>query len=76
MFSRVWNSLIAMNEAVTQTGHLTITEAANLLGVSVSTLRNWDRQGKLKPRRHPMNGYRMYDRTEIVRLKEQIEGKA
>jgi excisionase family DNA binding protein len=65
-----------MNEAVSQTGHLTITEAANLLGVSVSTLRNWDRQGKLKPRRHPMNGYRMYDRTEIVRLKEQIEGKA
>lgn len=76
MFSRVWNSLIAMNEAVAQTGHLTITEAANLLGVSVSTLRNWDRQGKLKPRRHPMNGYRIYDRTEIVRLKEQIEGKA
>jgi hypothetical protein len=75
MFSRVWDSLIAMNEAAAHTSHLTIREAANLLGVSVATLRNWDRQDKLKPRRHPINGYRMYDRAEIVRLKEQIEGK-
>lgn len=64
-----------MIQAATKSSHLNITEAANLLGVSVSTLRNWDRQGKLKPRRHPINGYRMYDRAEIVRLKEQIEGK-
>jgi excisionase family DNA binding protein len=55
---------------------LSIAEAASLLGVSVSTLRNWDRRGKLTPRRHPINGYRMYDRAEIVRLKEQIEGTA
>lgn len=64
-----------MMQAATNPSHLNIAEAANLLGVSVSTLRNWDRQGKLKPRRHPINGYRMYDRAEIVRLKEQIEGK-
>ena len=77
MFNRVWNSLIdikSMSKAAPQSNHLTITEAANLLGVSVSTLRNWDRRGKLTPRRHPINGYRIYDRTEIVRLKEQIEG--
>lgn len=54
---------------------LTIAEAAQLLGVSASTLRNWDRQGKLTPRRHPMNDYRLYDRAEIERLKELIEGK-
>ena len=77
MFNRVWKSLIdikSMSKAAPQSSHLTITEAANLLGVSVSTLRNWDRRGKLTPRRHPINGYRIYDRTEIVRLKEQIEG--
>lgn len=76
MFNRDWDSLIAMSQAATQSSHLTIAEAASLLGVSVSTLRNWDRQGKLTPRRHPINGYRMYDRAEIVRLKEQIEGTA
>lgn len=67
---------MAMGQAAKQSSRLTIAEAASLLGVSISTLRNWDRQGKLTPRRHPINGYRMYDRAEIVRLKEQIEGTA
>ncbi len=39
---------------------LTISEAADFLGVSTATLRNWDRSGKLKPRRHPQNDYRIY----------------
>jgi signal transduction histidine kinase/ActR/RegA family two-component response regulator len=39
---------------------LTISQAADFLGVSTATLRNWDRSGKLKPRRHPQNGYRIY----------------
>src|SRR3954451_7723482 len=39
---------------------LTISEAADFLGVSSATLRNWDRSGKLRPRRHPQNGYRIY----------------
>lgn len=68
--------MIAMSQSVALPSHLSIAEAASLLGVSISTLRNWDRHGKLTPRRHPINGYRMYDRTDIERLKEQIEGKA
>jgi PAS domain S-box-containing protein len=38
----------------------TVGEAAAFLGVSAATLRNWDRTNKLKPRRHPQNGYRIY----------------
>src|SRR5687768_18312482 len=38
----------------------TVGEAALFLGVSAATLRNWDRTAKLKPRRHPQNGYRIY----------------
>ncbi len=38
----------------------TVGEAAAFLGVSSATLRNWDRAGKLKSRRHPHNGYRIY----------------
>lgn len=64
-----------MSRATIESHNLTIAQAANLLGVSVSTLRNWDRQGKLTPHRHPINGYRMYNRAEIVRLKELIEGR-
>jgi hypothetical protein len=46
----------------------TVGEAADFLGVSSATLRNWDRSGKLKPRRHPHNGYRIYLREELEEL--------
>ena len=59
--------------------YLTVGEAALLLGVSASTLRNWDRAGKLKPYRHPFNRYRLYRRNELETLLEQLrtgkEGK-
>lgn len=45
--------------------YLTVTAAAEYLGVSPSTLRNWDRAGKLRPHRHPMNRYRLYRRSEL-----------
>ena len=48
--------------------YLTVAEAARLLGVSSSTLRNWDRSGKLKAKRHPINKYRLYERTELKSL--------
>ena len=53
---------------------LTIAEAAKFLGVSVSTLRNWDKGGKLKPTRHPINGYRLYNYSELLALKQRIKG--
>ena len=46
---------------------ISLGEAASVLGVSKETLRNWDRSGKLKPTRNPMNNYRMY-RLEDVNL--------
>src|SRR3954447_4714378 len=46
--------------------YLTIGEAAGVLGVSVWTLRNWDRAGKLKARRHPVNGHRLYRSEELT----------
>ena len=52
--------------------YLMINEAAELLGVTPATLRNWDRSGKLKARRHPLNGYRLYSRDELARLLEGV----
>jgi DNA-binding transcriptional MerR regulator len=46
--------------------YFTIGEAAEFLGVSAATLRNWDRSGKLKPRRHPQNGYRIYLHEDLA----------
>jgi excisionase family DNA binding protein len=48
--------------------YLTVSEAAAWLGVSAATLRNWDRAGKLKSHRHPLNGYRLYRRADLEKL--------
>jgi excisionase family DNA binding protein len=47
---------------------ITIREAADLIGVSPATLRNWDRSGKLKAVRNPMNRYRLYRREDLDAL--------
>ena len=53
--------------------YLTVGKAATTLGVSRSTLRNWDKAGKLKPYRNPMNGYRLYKRSELEALLHDIK---
>lgn len=51
---------------------LTVSQAAELLGVTATTLRNWDKSGKLTPVRHPLNGYRLYDRADLEALMRQF----
>ena len=51
---------------------ITIKEAAKILGVSCDTLRRWDKAGKLKAKRHPMNNYRVYSARTIKNLKDKI----
>lgn len=53
--------------------YLTVGDAATTLGVSRSTLRNWDKAGKLKAYRHPLNGYRLYSRAELEALLQEIQ---
>jgi MerR family copper efflux transcriptional regulator len=52
--------------------YLTVKEAAIFLGVSPSTLRNWDRAGKVKAVRHPVNGYRLYLQEHLRALLERV----
>ena len=53
--------------------YLNVGEAAAFLGVSASTLRNWDKSGKLTARRHPVNGYRCYKKSELKTLLANLE---
>ncbi len=48
--------------------YLTIKEAAAFLGVTPITLRRWDRKGKLKSTRHPINRYRLYKKEKLEAL--------
>jgi DNA-binding transcriptional MerR regulator len=51
-----------------------IKEAADILGVSPLTLRNWDKSGKFPAQRHPMNNYRVYKLSALEHVIEDIEG--
>ena len=55
---------------------LSIKEAAQVLGVSALTLRNWDKSGKFTASRHPINNYRVYKTAEIEMFLEDINSKS
>lgn len=53
-------------------GFLRIKEAAEYLGVSPNTLRNWGRDGKIVEHRHPMNNYRLYRKIDLDRVLRKV----
>lgn len=59
---------------------ITVRQAADLIGVSPATLLNWDRAGKLKVVRSPMNRYRLSPKAETLvlpaRLRTRPTGEA
>lgn len=53
--------------------YLRIADAAEYLGVSPNTLRNWENAGKLIAHRHPVNQYRLFRREDLDSLLKQVE---
>ena len=56
--------------------YLRISEAAEYLGVSSNTLRNWERAGKIPAHRHPVNRYRLFRLQDLDSLLSQVERTA
>lgn len=48
---------------------MTISQAAKYLGVTVETLRNWERNGLIDVPRRPSNQYRSFGAAELARLR-------
>jgi len=55
--------------------YLTTKEVAKILGVTPLTLRNWDKKGKLKAYRNPINNYRIYKLEEVELFLRKIESR-
>lgn len=51
---------------------LLIAEAAEVLDVAQVTLRRWDASGRFPARRHPINGYRLYNTDAVLQLRDEI----
>jgi site-specific DNA-methyltransferase (adenine-specific) len=53
--------------------YLSVSQAAELLNVSSETLRRWDKNGKFKSSRHPINNYRVYSEEQVINLVEEMQ---
>ncbi len=53
--------------------YLTVTEVAQILGVTPLTVRNWDKKGALVAYRNPANNYRLYKVEEVENFLKRIE---
>ncbi len=56
-----------------QKRYFKIKEVAKLLNVTNLTLRNWDKAGKLKAYRNPINNYRLYKPEDIELFIRRLE---
>ena len=68
----LWGTVVKTNLK----GYLLVNEAAAFIGVSVGTLRNWGRLGKIPTHRHPINRYRLYKKTDLERLLAAVHASA
>lgn len=62
-----------MDESLKMDEYIKVGDTAKMLGVSVRTLREWDRKGIIKPHRNPVNNYRMYIPSEVQKLLENVK---
>jgi len=51
---------------------LTITEAAERVGVTPKTLIRWEKSGKIRNPKRDWRGWRVYSEDEIQRLEKKI----
>lgn len=52
--------------------YITIGEAAELMGVTKNTLKNWEAAGKIRSFRNKMNGYRLYKEQELIKFRDSV----
>ena len=54
-------------------GMLTISQAADAIGVSIDTIRRWEKKGLIKSARSD-NNYRLFNLTEVERIHDKLTG--
>ncbi len=53
--------------------YLTIKKAAEYIGVTPNTLRNWEKENKITCYRNPINKYRLYKTEDLKKIINNIE---
>jgi MerR family copper efflux transcriptional regulator len=78
-FGKVWWSFASLDVVEERLSvenlrdFLRISEAAEYIGVSPNTLRNWENAGKIASHRHPVNSYRLFKKKDLDALLRQLK---
>lgn len=59
-------------KTLTLKDYLKVTEAAKVLGVHPDTLRRWENLNAVPVRRHPINHYRLYRRSDLEQVLKSV----
>ena len=54
------------------TDYVQTAKAAEILGVSQNTLRKWAERGEVLMHRNPVNGYRLFKRSDLDKFLKKI----
>lgn len=52
---------------------MTITEVAELVGISPKTIVRWEKVGKVKKAKRDFRGWRVYDDTDLNDIRQFLE---
>jgi hypothetical protein len=72
-FGTVCHSLDNWSNYMKISEYMNTSEAAEFLGIEKQALIEWDKSGKLKARRNPMNNYRMYKKEDLEKFLNSIK---
>jgi DNA-binding transcriptional MerR regulator len=52
---------------------LTITEVAQIVGISAKTIMRWEKLGKIKKPRRNWRSWRVYDENDLIQIRQLHE---
>jgi len=55
------------------TRHMTITEVAQMVGISVKTILRWEKMGKIKKPLRNWRSWRVYDESDLTQIRQLHE---
>ncbi len=65
---------VSLDDLSNLTGLLTVIELAKELGVHPDTIRRWENKGRISCVRHPINNYRLFLMSDLI--KEILENES
>ena len=52
---------------------MTITDVADIIGISAKTIMRWEKLGKIRKPKRDWRGWRVYDEVDLVQIKNLHE---